>query len=110
MFKRITVVRKRPHLTSSQFEEAWLGEHIEYARRLPGLREYVINLVTAGPPGAPDGLATVRFDTRDACEAAFATPWLSEGLLRTREEFAERADVLFVDERVIPLELPQDYR
>ncbi len=101
MFKRVTLVRKLPHLTSGQFEQAWLGEHIEYAKRLPGLREYVIDLVTLGPPGSPDGIATVRFDTREACDAAFATPGLREDLPRTRNEFADSVDVLFVDERVI---------
>lgn len=110
MFKRVTIVRKRPQLTADEFERAWLGEHIEHARCLPGLREYVIDLVTDGPPGAPDGIATVRFDTREACEAAFATPGLREDLLRTRAEFAECADVLFVDERVIAMDFPQERR
>lgn len=107
MFKRVSIVRKLPHLSRDEFQRAWLGEHIKYASRLPGLREYVIDLVTAGPPGSPDGIATVRFDTRQACEAAFATRGLREDLLRTRGQFADRVDVLFVDERPIVIDAPR---
>lgn len=101
MFKRVTLVRKRPELTSRQFADIWRGEHVEHARRLPGLREYVIDFVTDPDPDGPDGIATVRFDTREACEAAFATPGLSADLSRTREDFASSAQVLYVEERVV---------
>lgn len=101
MIKRITLVRKRPELSSREFAEAWLGEHADLARQLPGLREYVVDLVNEGVPGGPDGIATVRFDTREACDAAFATPGLGEELHRTRDDFAASVNVFYVDEQVV---------
>lgn len=101
MFKRVTLLWKRPELSVGEFADAWLGEHAAYARQLPGLREYVIDIVENPGPNAPDGIATLRFDSREECEAAFATPDLKEDLLRTRNEFAISAQILHVEERVV---------
>ena len=98
MIKRMSLVWKRNGLSDAGFRELWLGEHARYARRLPGLREYMIDFVTEGPEGAPAGIATVRFDTRAALDAAFRSPDLQHELLRTRNEFAAAVQVLFVDE------------
>ena len=53
MIKRISLVWKRPELSDTQFRRIWLGEHVEYAKQLPGVREYTIDFVTAAPEGAP---------------------------------------------------------
>lgn len=103
MIKRTSLVWKRPELTQAQFRNLWLGEHAEHAKRLPGVREYVIDFVTEGPDDAPAGIATLRFDTRAALESAFADPRLKEDLLRTRAQFATAVQVLLVDEcTVVP--------
>lgn len=101
MFKRISLVWKRPELSQEEFAKLWLGEHADLARQLPKLREYVVDFVENPRPGEPDGVATVRFDSREDCDAAFATPGLGEELLRTRDEFAASVSVLFVDEHVL---------
>ena len=101
MIKRTSLVWKRPELSDAEFRRLWLGEHVEYAKQLPGLREYVIDFVTDGPSGAPAGIATVRFDSREALDAAFAIPHLKENLLRTRDQFAASVQVTIVDENVV---------
>jgi uncharacterized protein (TIGR02118 family) len=101
MIKRTSLVWKRRDISEREFRAAWLGEHVDYARRLPGLREYVVDFVEEGPPDGPSGIATLRFDTREALEAAFGTPGLTEALTRTRDRFAETVQVLFVDEHVV---------
>jgi hypothetical protein len=101
MIKRTTLLWKKAGLSDAQFRALWLGEHVAHARRMPGLREYVIDFVTDGPEGAPAGVATVRFDTRDALDRGFQDPTLRPNLLRTRDAFAEAVQVLFVDEHVI---------
>lgn len=99
MIKRITLVWKRPELDAAAFRAFWLGEHVDLARKLPGLRAYSIDFVTENDAAdAPDAIATVRFDTRQALDAAFNTPGLKEGLLQTRDSFAARVEVLFVEE------------
>jgi uncharacterized protein (TIGR02118 family) len=101
MIKRMSLVWKRPQLSDVEFRELWLGEHVEYARKLAGLREYVIDFATEAPSGAPSGIATLKFDTREALDAAFSVPDLRQGLFRTRDQFAEVVQVLYVDERVV---------
>lgn len=101
MVKRISLVWKRPELTREAFREIWLGEHAVLAQRLPGLRKYAIDFVQEGAQGAPDAIATVCFDSREALDAAFAVPDLKAELMRTRSEFALAVQLLFVDECIV---------
>jgi uncharacterized protein (TIGR02118 family) len=101
MFTRVSLVWKRDDLSAERFAELWLGEHAAIASTLPGLREYVVDFVEEPRPGLPDGIATLRFDSREACESAFAVPEIVEPLMRTRDDFAARAEVFFVDEHVV---------
>lgn len=101
MIKRVSLVWKRPELSDADFRRTWLGEHVEYAKRLPGVREYTIDFSIDPPEGAPDAIATLRFDSREALEAAFSDPHLKGNLTRTREQFASKVQVMIVDERVV---------
>jgi len=101
MIKRTSLVWKRPDLSDAEFRRLWLGEHVAYAKQLPGLREYIIDFVTEGPAEGPAGIATLRFDSRKALDAAFSDPTLSKELLRTREQFARSVQLMFVDEEII---------
>jgi uncharacterized protein (TIGR02118 family) len=101
MIKRISLVWKRPELGDAEFRALWLGEHVRYAKRLAGVREYVIDFVTAGPEEGPSGIATLRFDSREALEAAFGDSELARELVRTRDKFAKSVQVMLVDEQEI---------
>jgi uncharacterized protein (TIGR02118 family) len=101
MIKRTSLVWKRAELTDAEFRRLWLGEHVEYAKQLPGLREYIIDFVVDAPIGAPSAVATLRFDSREALEAAFKVPHLNDNLMRTREQFAQSVQIMIVDEHVI---------
>lgn len=103
MIKRTSLVWKRPELSDAEFRQIWLGEHVAYAKQLPGVREYTIDFVTDAPPSAPSAIATLRFDSREALDAAFSIPHLKDNLVRTREHFAAAVQVMIVDEvAVIP--------
>lgn len=101
MFKRVSLVWKREDLTAEEFAAIWLGDHARQAVQLVGLREYVVDLVDSPALGSPDGIATLRFDSREACEAAFAMAEVTEILMSTRDDFAARTVVLHVDERIV---------
>jgi uncharacterized protein (TIGR02118 family) len=100
MIRRLSLVRKRPELSREEFLERWTGEHVEIAKRLPGLRGYVIHVLDGEAPPY-DGIAVTSFDSREDAERAFADPALAEGLARTRDEFAAAVDVYFAHEHVI---------
>ena len=57
MIKRTSLVWKRPGLSAAAFRDRWLGEHVAYAKQLPGLEQYVIDFITEGPEGSPAGIA-----------------------------------------------------
>lgn len=101
MIKRVSLVWKRSGLSDTDFQRIWLGEHVEYAKQLRGVREYTIDFSTGGPKGAPDAIATLRFDTREALDTAFSDPQLNDQLMRTREQFASNVQVMIVDEHVV---------
>ena len=101
MIKRTSLVWKRPELSDAEFRRIWLGEHVEYAKQLPGIREYIIDFIPDAPPDAPSAIATLRFDSREALDTAFSIPYLKEGLMQTREQFAKAVQVSIVDECVI---------
>jgi uncharacterized protein (TIGR02118 family) len=100
VIRRLSLVRKRPELTREEFSARWRGEHVEIARRLPGLRGYVIEILDGEDPPY-DGIAVTTFDSREEAERAFADPELAGGLRRTRDEFAASVEVYFVEEHVI---------
>jgi uncharacterized protein (TIGR02118 family) len=110
MIKRTSLVWRRPDISETEFRNAWLGEHVHYARQLPGLREYVIDFVTEGPSEGPAGIATLRFDSREALDAAFSDRSLSSDLMRTREQFARAVQVMLVDEHIVVPRHRQDMR
>ena len=99
MIRRVSLVRKRPELSTEEFLARWTGEHVEIAKRLPGLRGYVIHVLDEAAPY--DGIAITTFDSRADAERAFADPELAEGLARTRDEFAASVVVSFTQEHVI---------
>src|SRR5207247_1781198 len=71
---RTGLVWKRPEISDAEFRRLWLGEHVARAKQLRRLREYLINFVTQGPAEGPAGIATLRFDSRQALDAAFNDP------------------------------------
>lgn len=100
MIRRLSLVRKRPDLSAEEFLARWTGEHVEIAKRLPGLRGYVIHVLD-GPAAPYDGIAVTTFDSREDAERAFADPELADGLARTRDDFAASVEVFFAEEHVI---------
>jgi uncharacterized protein (TIGR02118 family) len=100
VIRRLSLVRKRPELSREEFLARWTGEHVEIAKRLPGLRGYVIHLLD-GDDLPYDGIAITTFDSREDAERAFAVPELAEGLRRTRDDFAASVEVYFTEEHVV---------
>ena len=78
MIKYVAMLRKREGLSREEFLSYWQGVHAALARKLPGVRRYVISPAVSlpGTRGQPrfDGLAELWFDDLEAFRAAFATP------------------------------------
>src|ERR1700722_13075837 len=82
-------------------EKHYLGTHVSIARRLPGLRNYVVGklIKTSGIEGSRHRMATLVFDSLDAYRAAYASPAGRE-LLKDEEATIRNARVYRLDARV----------
>ncbi len=103
MVTRVSFVCRRRDVSVERFTDLWCGEHVEFARRLPGLRGYSVTVLReAGAERPPcDGIAMVQFDSVEAATRAFAVPELARGLRSTRDEFASGATAFFADQHVV---------
>jgi uncharacterized protein (TIGR02118 family) len=82
-------------------EKHYLGTHVSIARRLPGLRNYIIGKLIK-TPGIEDSryrMATLVFDSLGAYRAAYASPAGRE-LLKDEEATIRNARVYRLDARV----------
>lgn len=101
MIKRVSLAHKRRDLSTEDFVRHWLGPHADIARRIPGLRGYVV-LVADDPEGAGcDGVAITWFDNREAAEAGFNTEPLRSELAADRPKFLEGVQVFFTEQHVV---------
>ena len=83
MFKVVALIKRNPKLTREEFINYWKTVHVPLVKpMLPGLKKYIGSFpVSAEPaPGSGsaacvfDGIVELGFDTREALEAAMATP------------------------------------
>ena len=73
MFKAVILLKRRDDLGFEDFRRWWLEEHRPLARRLPGLRRAVFNLVEAGGEAEFDGISELWFDSEQAFADAYAS-------------------------------------
>jgi uncharacterized protein (TIGR02118 family) len=103
MVKLIALLKRKPSLTREEFARRWLEDHPAYTWRLPGLREYRINIaLDRQPADAPDfdGTAELWWDSVEAMEAAFATPEGAAGVADA-DEFSLVRLHLYTEEHII---------
>ena len=104
MLKMVVLVKRRADLSQAEFRDYWMGQHIRFSSRIPGMRGYRINVATADQPAddvAPwDGTAEIWFDDRASLEAGLAS---AEGVVAGEDvaRFADRLEFLWTEEHVV---------
>lgn len=102
MIKRIVLVRRLPALTREEFAEHWISRHAIVARRLPGLRRYVVNVLQGADSASGwDGVGELWFDDRAQMAAAFEA--LGPEIAADLRHFVLATEHLIVDEHEIAL-------
>lgn len=73
VIKLVTFQKRVPELSRPEFEERWRTIHGPMAAVFPGLRGYMLGFsLDEGEPEA-DGVAQLWFDSREACQASYAS-------------------------------------
>jgi uncharacterized protein (TIGR02118 family) len=98
----IILLKKKNSLTDQEFSKYWLEKHAQLAKKMPGLRKYVVNVVQRPPNREPDydGVVELWFDDRDSMKKAFTS---TEGLATQKdtESFTSKLITLYIDEHTI---------
>ena len=84
---KIEVIMFRNDQSLEEQQQWWIEKHAPIARRMPGLRNYVLNVAARGPAGEePEicGTAVLVFDSPAAAAAAFASDEGKAGAADTR--------------------------
>jgi uncharacterized protein (TIGR02118 family) len=101
MVKLISLMKRKDGLSREEFARWALEEHALIGRRMPGIRQYRINLLRADQPEADyDGVFELWFDSIEALQAALD----SEVGAQAREDALAHASArkhLRVEEHVI---------
>lgn len=92
--KRMSILRKRPDVSSQAFQAEWFGLHALLAPRLPGVVGYRQNLVIDGPRNADghmlvDGMVELWFPDEPSIDAAFASGAGKTLMMHAQEFIAE---------------------
>jgi uncharacterized protein (TIGR02118 family) len=111
LLKILTLVARKPELSQDRFRQHWLGIHGPMARKVPGIRGFILSEAVqdsaAAAPSAPyanrfDGIAHSWFANEEALHSAMNTGearnWLADG-----DSFIDRAASrnFFVREQIV---------
>ncbi len=102
MFKLIILLKKKTNMSNEEFAKYWLETHAPLAKKMPGLRKYIVNVVRRPPNREPDfnGVVELWFDDVDSMKKAFASPQ-GQATQKDTENFASSLTTLYIDEHEI---------
>ncbi len=102
MFKLMVLLRKKDTLRDDEFAKYWLDVHAPLAKKMPGVRKYIVNVVRPPPNRKPDyhGVVELWFDDRESMKRAFASPE-GQATQKDTEIFTSKAIALYIDEYTI---------
>ena len=74
MIKGFSMMKRREDMSVQQFRDWLLNEHVPLAKKVPGMRKYVVNFPLDGSGDTPfDAVNEMYFDSAEAREQAFAS-------------------------------------
>jgi len=102
MFKLIILLTKKQAMGDDELRRYLLNVHAPLAKKMPGVRRYVTNIVQRPPNREPDyhAVAELWFDDHESMKKAFSSP---EGEITQKdtEAFTAKMITLFIDEHEI---------
>lgn len=74
MLKVVSLMRRAEGMTKEEFTTWITEEHVAFAREIPGLKRFVVNVTAADADTPYDSVNELYFEDDDARTAAFASP------------------------------------
>ena len=74
MLKNFSLMKRKEGMSLDEFRKWALEEHVLLGEKIPGMRQYRMNVALQESETGPDALSEMWFDDMDARNAAFATP------------------------------------
>ncbi len=98
----MVLLRKKESMTDEEFAKYWTEVHASIAKRMPGLRKYVVNVVRRPPNREPDyhGVVELWFDDVESMKRAFASPE-GQATQKDSETFTSKMTTLYINEQTI---------
>ena len=96
---QLIVMYKTPTDTAA-FDKHYFETHVPIAKKIPGLRKYLVSRGPVATPAGPSGfhlLATLSFDNLAAVQAAFASAEGQSAAADVQVFATGGADMLFFD-------------
>ncbi len=102
MFKLVILLTKKNTMPDGDFAKYMLEVHAPIAKKMPGLRKYIVSIVTKPPDRESEyhGIAELWFDDRNSMKSAFSS---QQGQITQKDtaNFASKTVTLYLDEHVI---------
>jgi len=96
------LLKKKTEFSDDEFARYWLEMHAPLAKKMPGLRRYVVNVVKRPPNREPDyhGVVELWFDDQASMKKAFSSP---EGAATQKDTgaFTSGLTTMYIDEHLI---------
>lgn len=102
MIKWVALLKRPPGMSGEELRNWWFGKHASTAKRLPGLKKYVISLTvgTWEEEAKCDGIAELWFDSMDNLQKALDSSVFVE--LRNQVKEADiTVNRIFTEEHVM---------
>lgn len=99
MIKFVVLVKRKEGMSREEFFRYWIEEHAPKAKKIPGLRKYVIS-TSEREKDEYDGLAELWFDDGASMKKGFSS---AEGEAVTKDagKFASKRIILVTKEKVV---------
>jgi uncharacterized protein (TIGR02118 family) len=101
-FKLIILLVKKEAMTDEEFAQYLLTKHAPLAKKMPGLKRYVVNVAMRPPNKEPEynGIVELWFDDKESMKAAFSSPE-GKATQADTQMFASKMTTLFIEEHAI---------
>lgn len=102
MIKQFVVLRRKESLSQAQFAQYWLEVHAPIAKKMPGLRKYVVSSSSPPPGKDPEygGVAELWFDDFNALRSAWTSPE-GQAAVKDTENFVSSSVNIYATEHIV---------